>query len=135
MVELTVEARVENLDQVMDFVNGQLEAADCSMKAQMQINVAVEELFVNIAHYAYAPDVGPATVRVELKQDPPAVEITFIDRGVRYDPLAKPDPDVTLAANQRQIGGLGIFMVKKSMDGMHYAYLDGQNVLRIWKNL
>ena len=127
MVELTVEARVENLDQVMDFVNGQLEAADCSMKAQMQINVAVEELFVNIAHYAYDGRQGDV--------DPPAVEITFIDRGVRYDPLAKPDPDVTLAANQRQIGGLGIFMVKKSMDGMHYAYLDGQNVLRIRKNL
>ena len=105
------------------------------MKAQMQIDVAVEELFVNIASYAYQPGVGSATVRLETEQEPLTVAITFIDRGVPYDPLAKADPDVTLSAEEREIGGLGIYMVKKSMDGMAYQYKDGQNILTIRKKL
>ncbi len=133
--ELTVEARDENLAEVLAFVDGQLAALDCPPKTQLQIDVAVEELFVNIAHYAYAPDIGPATVRVETAAEPGTVSITFLDRGKPYDPLAKPDPDVTLSADQRQIGGLGIYMVKKSMDDMRYAYQDGQNVLTIVKKL
>ncbi len=136
MYEMTLEeARVEKLDDVMAFVDGILEEADCPMKKQLQIDVAVEEIYVNIASYAYAPGVGPATIRVALADAPRAVTITFIDRGTPYDPLAKPDPDVTLSAEERQIGGLGIFMVKKSMDDMAYAYEDGRNVLRITKLL
>ena len=133
--ELTIEAEVNNLDNVIDFVNEQLEAHDCSMKIQTQIDIAVEELFVNIAHYAYKPDTGPATVRVELQEEPLAVVITFIDNGVPYDPLAKPDPDITLSAEEREIGGLGIFMVKKSMDDINYEYKNGKNILTIKKNL
>ena len=133
--ELTVEARTDLLDQVIDFVNEQLEALDCPMKKQMQIDVAVEELYVNIAHYAYQPDTGPATIRVEAAQDPLAVIITFIDHGVPYNPLAKEDPDVSAPAEERQIGGLGIYMVKKSMDDMRYEYKDGQNILAIQKAL
>ena len=135
MNELTIEADVNNLDNVIDFVNEQLEARDCSIKIQTQIDIAVEELFVNIAHYAYKPETGPATVRVELQEEPLAVLITFIDNGVPYDPLAKPDPDVTLSAEEREIGGLGIFMVKKSMDDINYEYKDGKNILTIKKNL
>ena len=105
------------------------------MKIQMQIDIAVEEIFVNIANYAYAPEIGTATVRVEVMGDPPSVDITFIDKGIPYDPLAKADPDVTLSAEERQIGGLGIFMVKKSMDDVKYAYLDGHNILTIKKGL
>ena len=100
----------------------------------MQIDIAVEELYVNIASYAYAPATGPATLQVELEEGGVAA-ITFIDEGVPYDPLAKPDPDVTLSAEERQIGGLGIFMVKKSMDSMDYARRDGKNMLRIRKKL
>lgn len=133
--ELTLEAKVENLDEVLAFVDGHLEQLDCPMKAKMQIDVAVEELYVNIAHYAYNPSVGSATVRVEVLQNPLAVSITFIDHGVPYDPLKKPDPDVTLSAEEREIGGLGIYMVKKSMDGIDYEYKDGQNILRIQKNI
>ena len=135
MSELTLEARLDNLQQVLSFVDGQLEALDCPMKAQMQIDVAVEELFVNIASYAYQPGAGFATVRLETEQEPLTVAITFIDRGVPYDPLAKADPDVTLSAEEREIGGLGIYMVKKSMDGMAYQYKDGQNILTIRKKL
>ena len=135
MSELTVPAKAENLDQVMGFVDAEIEKYDCPPKAQMQIDIAVEELFINIANYAYAPDEGEATIRVEIDNDNPAVTITFIDQGVPYDPLAKADPDVTLSAEEREIGGLGIFMVKKSMDDMKYEYKDGSNVLSIKKNL
>ena len=135
MKELELEAKVENLADVLAFVDEQLEAVDCPMKIQMQIDVAVEEIFVNIAHYAYDPEVGKATVRVEVLGDPLAVDITFIDGGVPYDPLAKADPDVTLSAEERQIGGLGIFMVKKTMDDVRYQYLDGHNILTLNKGL
>ena len=101
----------------------------------MQINIAIDELFGNIAHYAYNPDVGDATVRVEVTEEPLAVVITFIDGGVPYDPLKAVDPDITLSADQRQIGGLGIYMVKKSMDEITYEYKDGKNILSIKKKL
>lgn len=135
MSELNVEAKTENLDQVLAFVDRHLEEKGCEMKVQMQLDVAVEELFVNIAQYAYHPDIGVATIRVEVQEEPLAVIITFIDNGVPYDPLAKEDPDITLPAEERQIGGLGIYMVKKSMDDISYEYKNGQNILRIKKKL
>ena len=135
MKELTLEAIEENIAPVTEFVNEQLGALGCSVKTQMQIDIAIDELFSNIARYAYNPDVGPATVRVELTEEPLSVVITFIDNGVPYDPLKKEDPDTTLPADERQSGGLGIYMVKKSMDGMSYEYKDGQNILTITKNL
>jgi len=132
MESLTVEARTENLPQVLAFVDGKLEAAGCSMKTQMQIDVAVEEIFVNIALYAYAPGSGEAVITMETGED---AVIGFHDRGTPFDPLAKEDPDVTLSAEKRQIGGLGIFMVKKSMDEMNYRYENGENILTIRKKL
>ena len=135
MKELNIAATVENIEEVTDFVNAQLEALDCPMKAQMQIDIAIDELFGNIAHYAYHPEVGDATVRVEVQEDPLAVIITFIDGGVPYDPLAAADPDITLSAEERAIGGLGIFMVKKTMDEITYRYENGSNILSIRKNL
>ncbi|MCR5088533.1 MAG: SpoIIE family protein phosphatase [Oscillospiraceae bacterium] len=133
--ELTTEAEVDRLAEVLAFVDGELEKLDCPPKAQMQLDIAVEEIFVNIAHYAYAPESGTATVRVGARSDPKRVTITFTDRGTPYDPLARADPDVTLSAEERQIGGLGIFMVKKSMDDMRYEYQDGQNILTLEKGL
>jgi len=133
MKELTIAATVENIEAVTDFVNQQLEELACPMKAQMQINIAIDELFSNIAHYSYNPEIGQATVRVEVMENPLAVSITFIDNGVPFDPLSKEDPDLTLSAEERQIGGLGIFMVKKSMDEITYEYKDGQNILSIKK--
>ena len=135
MKEITIAATVENIDVVTDFVNEQLEAYDCPMKAQMQIDIAIDELFGNIAHYAYNPETGDATVRVEVVEDPMAVVITFIDKGIPYDPLKKADPNTALSAEEREIGGLGIFMVKKTMDDITYEYKDGQNILKIKKNL
>lgn len=135
MKELTIAATVENIEAVTAFVDEQLEALDCPMKAQMQIGIAIDELFGNIAHYAYHPEVGEATVRVEVMEDPLSVVITFIDGGVPYDPLTQADPDITLSAEERAIGGLGIFMVKKTMDEITYRYENGSNILSIRKNL
>ena len=135
MKELVIEANTKNLLEVQSFIGEQLEEYDCPMMTQTTIDIAVEELFVNIAHYAYAPSTGNVVIRVEVHEDPLSVEISFIDSGIQYDPLAKPDPDTTLKAKERQKGGLGIFMVKKSMDSMSYAYKDGKNILTIRKNL
>ena len=135
MKEMTLAATVENIKVVTDFVNEQLEAMECPMKAQMLIGIAIDELFGNIAHYAYTPDVGEVTVRVEVTENPLSVVITFIDGGVPYDPLATEDPDTTLSAEERDIGGLGIFMVKKSMDEITYRYEGGKNVLSIRKRI
>ena len=130
-----VNADVNELQRVLNFVEGCVQEIDCSPKALMQINVAVEEIFVNIAHYAYSDKTGDAVIEVEISSEPKAITITFIDSGVKYDPLAKPDPDVTLSAKERKIGGLGIFMTKKFMDELSYEYRDGQNVFSMKKNL
>ena len=135
MKELTIPATVENIEKVTEFVNSQLEEINCPIKAKMQIDIAIDELFGNIAHYAYTPETGPATVRVEVTEAPISVIVTFIDHGIPYDPLKKDDPDVTLSAEERAIGGLGIFMVKKTMDEITYEYKDGQNILSIRKDL
>ncbi len=133
--ELNVEASVENLTLVTAFLEEHLEEANCPLKVQMQISVAAEEIYVNIAHYAYAPDTGMATIRLDLPEDLSSVTLTFIDSGVPFDPLAKPDPDVSLSAEERDIGGLGIYMTKKTMDDVRYAYRDGKNMLTLKKGL
>ena len=133
MRSLKIKAAVENLDTVIAFIDEQLEAADCPMKTQMQIELAVEEIFVNIAHYAYAPETGMAVISVDISGS--RAVITFEDSGIPYDPLAKPDPDTTLAAEDRGVGGLGIFMVKKSMDDVIYEYREGKNILTLKKGL
>ena len=135
MKQLTIAAKVENLPQVTAFVDAELEAIDCPMKAQMQIDLAIDELFANIAHYAYAPGEGEATVLFDFDEAQRTVSLSFADSGVPFDPLAKPDPDVTAAAQERAIGGLGIFLVKKTMDGMSYRYEDGMNRLTILKKI
>ena len=133
--ELQLEATKENLPVVMDFVEKNLAEADCPMKVQMQIVMAVEEIFVNIANYAYAPGTGAAVVRVEVSRDPGSATITFMDQGVPYDPLKKPDPDLTLSVEERPIGGLGIFMTKHYVDNIRYERDGGKNILTLEKKL
>lgn len=135
MKEFTVEADIEKLNDVIAVVESLLEENDCDIKTQMQITVAVEEIFVNIAYYAYGSKKGTATIRTDVSGDPKRFSISFLDSGTPYNPLKKEDPDVTLSAEDRQIGGLGIFMVKKSMDKVEYENKDGQNILTLYKNL
>ncbi len=134
MKEITLNATVENIEKVIAFVGTELKMLDCPMKVQLQFNIAIDELFGNIAHYAYQ-EKGEATVRLEVEEEPLAVILTFIDSGVPYNPLNADDPDTTLSAEERSIGGLGIFMVKKSMDEMTYRYEEGKNILSIKKKL
>lgn len=103
------------------------------MKVQAQIDIAIDEVFSNIANYAYAPDTGRALVRIETCREPASITLTFKDQGVAYNPLEKKDPDVTLALEEWEIGGLSIFMVKKSMDKMFYRRRGRQNVLTVFK--
>lgn len=135
MKELSIEAKVNNLNKVLGFVTGILEEAGCSMKLQMQVEVAVEEIFVNIAHYAYTPNVGGATILAEVAGDPQTLTVVFKDQGIPFNPLLKEDPDVEAKAADRSIGGLGIYMVKKSMDDMRYERTDGYNILTLVKRI
>lgn len=135
MKELTIEAAVENIEVVTGFVTAELEILGCPMKAQTQISIAIDELFGNIAKYAYSPDVGKATVCFEVEEEPLSVIITFIDNGRPFNPLEQKEPDTTLSAQERKAGGLGIFLVKKTMSLVEYEYKNGQNILRIKKNI
>ena len=133
MKEITLEARVENLDTVLTFLDTELEELECPIKEQTMLDIALEEMFVNVAHYAYTPEVGIVNIRLEVLEEPLGVEITLTDSGIPYDPLAKADPDITLSAEEREIGGLGIYMVKKSMDEVAYKHEDGHNIFSMKK--
>ena len=113
-------------------MNAQFTDKRYNENALLRINIAVEELFVNIARYAYPNQSGSVTVQIDFKNRS-QVHITFIDSGIPFNPLEQKDPDITLTAQQRRVGGLGIFMVKKSMDSMQYEYTVGQNRLTIVK--
>ena len=133
--ETELDATAENLQKALDFVDSRLGTVEHSPKTQMQIDVAVEEIFVNIANYAYGQNTGSVKIRVEISGEPAAAYITFTDRGIPYDPLKKEDPDVTLSAEEREVGGLGIFMTKKITDDVSYEYKNGQNILTLKKIL
>ena len=134
MVTQTFDAETINLNEVLEFIDSRLEENDCPMKTQLQIDVAAEEIFVNVAHYAYKPDIGPVEICIDISDDPKRAAITFIDSGKPYNPLEMPDPDVTLPLDARKEGGLGIYMVKNTMDDVSYEFADGQNRLTIVKN-
>ena len=133
--KIEIEAKTENLQQVLVFIQEHLKTASCSPKTIMQVNLASEEIFTNIASYSYGAEGGTVTVCVETSDDLSIIKITFVDKGVSYDPLAKEDPDVTLPLEKRGIGGLGIFLTKKIMDEVTYSYKDGCNILTLKKKL
>lgn len=131
MVSQKFPAKIEQLDDAIAFVEQELDKIGCPMKAVMQITVCVEEMFVNVASYAYVGGDGGVLLAVDDEQG--AVSVTLTDHGIPFDPLAKEDPDITLSAEERGIGGLGIFMVKKSMDEVHYERKGDANVFTMVK--
>ena len=133
MEKITVEAVLENLQTVIDFATEKLEERDCSMKIIMQTELVVEEIFVNISSYAYNPETGSATFCIEFEKNPDAMLMTFIDGGKPYNPLEQAAPDTSLSVDEREVGGLGIFLVKKNVDEISYEYADGKNILRMKK--
>ena len=135
MKELIVDAKIENLTSVIDFLNKELDAVHCDKKIKAKIDVAVDEIFSNIANYAYKPVEGQVAVKFDDLKEKMEVEIVFIDSGKPYNPLEKKDPNIALSLDERDIGGLGILIVKKSMDEVAYEYKDNKNMLTIRKKL
>ena len=137
MKELITEAKIEKLEEIRHFMDRYLEELDCPMKPQAQLDIALEEVFVNIAHYAYGEDDigGPCRIVFDYDEETKVFSVEFTDSGMPFNPLAADDPDTSLSAEERGIGGLGIFMVKKSMDDVKYEYRDGHNILTLKKGL
>ena len=135
MTNKTFPAKTEALLDVLGFVEEQLESYECPMKIQTAICVAIEEVFVNVAHYAYGGKEGDVTFAIDFEEETRNVTIQMTDKGVAFDPLKKPDPDITLSAEEREIGGLGIFITKKTMDLVTYAYENGENILTMRKKI
>ena len=129
----TFPATDEALHEALEFVESELEKAGCPMKNLMQIQVCVEEMFVNVAHYAYSGEQGTVTLDIDVENG--VMTITLTDEGMEFDPLAKKDPDITLSASERPTGGLGIFMVKKSMDEVEYKRIGNKNIFTMKKTI
>ena len=134
--ELTLEAKIGNNERFTDFVNAELEAMGCPMKAQMQIDTAIDEILTNVASYAYGDGTGSVSVRITLEENPRTAVIRFTDIGTPFNPLEKEAPDtISMSAEDRPVGGLGIFLVRKLMDDVAYEYRDGKNILIIKKRI
>ena len=135
MRSITIPATDEDPEPIVEFVGEELAKFDCPQKALYQIEVAIEEILVNIVSYAGLSDADGVEVRCEVLDDPLRVVVQFLDGGVPFDPLAKADPDTSPEALQEREGGLGIFMVKQMMDDVSYSYENGKNTLTILKQL
>ena len=131
--KIRVAATKENLETVTAFLDEILDEKVCPLKIRLQIDLALEEMYINIANYAYTPKTGEMELRVEFDEAERELTLVLIDSGIPYDPLAKKDPDVTLSAEKRKIGGLGIYLVKKTMDSMTYERRDGRNIVTMKK--
>ena len=133
--EITLPAKIENIAKVTEWIDERLEELSCPMKVQMQIDVALDEIFGNIAHYAYRGKEGSATVQFSFDSETHTISISFFDEGLPFNPLEQTEPDTTLGVMERKIGGLGIFLVKKTMDEVSYEYKDGHNILTMKKTI
>ena len=131
----TFKAKTDALSDVLGFVDEMLEKYECPMKLQTAVCVAIEEVFVNVARYAYKDGEGDVGLSIGFNESQRTVTFRMTDKGVPFDPLKKPDPDITLSAEEREIGGLGIFITKKTMDSVEYAYENGENVLTMIKKI
>lgn len=129
--ELKIEAKKENLDQVQKFVQEYMTDKGFDQSDKMKADVVVEEIFVNICSYAYEGKIGSCLIQQSFEDN--KITINFIDNGKEYNPLNKEDPDISLSADDRPIGGLGIYMTKKLMDNVTYEYKNNQNKLTIIK--
>ena len=133
--EITVKAEISNLPQVTEFVNEKLSTVPVERKLVLKIGMVIDEIFNNISSYGYTDEPGDITVRVNITPEKDCVTLTFIDSGIPYDPLARDDPNIIRIKEKRKPGGLGIFMVKKTMDEMEYEYKNGHNILTVSKKI
>lgn len=134
-MKIVVEATKTNLGKIFDFINKQLSSYSFSENTRSKINIGVEEIFINIANYAYGNEKGEVEIDCEIVGPPLKVEISFLDSGKKFDPLSYEEPDTTTSIENRKIGGLGILLTKKLMDDVEYQYIDGKNMIKIVKEL
>ena len=135
MTYKTFPAKTEALSDVLGFVEQMLDSFECPIKIQVALCVAIEEVFVNVAHYAYGEGEGNMSLGIDFDEERRAITFRMTDKGVPFDPLKKPDPDISLSAEEREIGGLGIFITKKTMDSLTYTYENNENILTMIKKI
>lgn len=135
MNEIIVPAKKENLQNVLNFINKQLDSFEYNIKARLQLEISVEEAFVNISNYAYGSEEGEVLIQCKIDKNPLQTTVKFIDTGIPFNPLENEDPDISLKTEEKEIGGLGIFLIKKNVDYIQYEYRDGKNILTIQKKL
>ena len=123
-------ADTSELEALFDYSTLLLEKLSFTHHDIIMINTALEEVFVNVAKYAYEEG---GTVEVTLSNDKNKVTFIFKDHGKEFNPLDREDPDITASSSEREIGGLGIFMAKNIMDDISYEYKDGYNILTMIK--
>ncbi len=132
--QITVTARIDQIPVVTDFVQSNLERSDCSPVKISKVCIVLDEILNNISSYAYGKETGEVTVRLSIEDFPKSCSISFVDNGIQFNPLEKASPDTSLSLEEREIGGLGIHIVKKLMDSVAYEYKDGQNILTVKMN-
>ena len=135
MTYKTFPAKTEALSDVLGFVEQMLDSFECPIKIQVALCVAIEEVFVNVAHYAYGEGEGNMSLGIGFDEESRAITFRMTDKGIPFDPLKKPDPDISLSADEREIGGLGIFITKKTMDSLTYTYENNENILTMIKKI
>lgn len=135
MTYKTFPAKTEALSDVLGFVEQMLDSFECPIKIQLALCVAIEEVFVNVAHYAYGEGEGNMSLGIGFDEESRAITFRMTDKGIPFDPLKKPDPDISLSADEREIGGLGIFITKKTMDSLTYTYENNENILTMNKKI
>jgi anti-sigma regulatory factor (Ser/Thr protein kinase) len=144
MKNIIISADKEELNAVLDFINKNLDFLNPSPKFRMELELSVEEAFSNIANYAYSiknsnnqrnnPE-DIVTVNYHVEKNPLKVVVEFLDYGTPFNPLKTQDPDTSLSSEDRSIGGLGIFLIKKNVDNIEYKYENNKNILILEKNL
>lgn len=135
MKEKTFDAQVSELDNLVEFLETELDTFGCDFKTKMQLNIAIEEVFVNIARYAYPESAGTVSFSIGLNKENNSIKMILSDSGIKFNPLEKEEPDIGLSAQEREIGGLGIFISKKTMDSLKYEYKNGKNILYMKKTI
>lgn len=135
MSKIRVQAKLDNLDKVLGFVNKQLKSVRSDVKEGLQLELSIEEAYVNIVNYAYGSDGGDIEIRSKMDNNPLEITIQFIDSGIPYNPLKNEDPNISLNTEDKELGGLGILLIKNNVDQMEYEYNNGKNIFTIKKKL
>ena len=133
--DIEISALIENWNIVYDFLNDCMDKFRLEGKLRTEVLLSCEEIYVNVAHYAYSGRTGSVSIKIEYKNEQKKLKIEFTDSGIPFDPTKLKEPNIGDPIEKRKIGGLGVFMVKKMMDSVEYRYEFGQNNLTLTKHV